>query len=358
MSTTFSSAQAQLALYTPTGYRRRFRCVFSRGGVTQELEPVSGTLTQDARRNGRWDGTLTFVGDDVLPQRPGDLLTPFGTTVDIEMGIELIDGSVFTVPYGSYSVTGSQVTEDADTRSTQVSLTDLSNLIERYRFESAFTVPSGTDLGTLVNLVVTDRTGFNPGVSLVGNQILAARVFGLDPATAPWSEILDVLDGFSRTAWYGRSGDIQVGSEVPDPTAAYSLDGMTSLSVNFDTQPANVVVARGEANDGSIPVQAVSIDSDPSSPTYAGTGPGTSPYGRVTQYFSSPLITTVSQAQSSADTILAGNIGAGATYAMTMPFEPTVDARDIISRGGTTYAVDAVSIDLMGQTTLQIRELG
>jgi len=357
VATRFSSARHQAALSVPTGYRRWSRFTFSRGGLTRTLEPISGSLTQDARRNARWDGRLTFAGDNLLPRRPGDLLTPFGTRVEAELGLELLDGSVATVPYGTYEIASSRTRTEADQRVVEVGLIDISDRVERYRFETALTVAAGTDLGPMINTVVTNRVGVNPGVSTVGATLGVARIFGLDPSTAPWAEILDVLAGFSRTAWYDRVGEIQVGTIVPDPATAYPLDALTSLSADFDTRPPNVIVARGEPQDGSEPVQATAIDDDPSSPTYAGTGPGTSPYGRVTEFFASPLLETVSQAQSAANTILARHVGAGATYTLTRPYDPTITAGDVVSVDGAALAVDAVTLDLSGETSLQVREL-
>jgi hypothetical protein len=357
MATRFASARHQAALSTPTGFRRWSRFTFSRGGVTRDLEPTGGSITQDARRKARWDGRLTFAGDSLLPRRPGDLLTPFGTRLQIELGLELLDGSISTVPYGTFEVASARTRTEAGQRVVDVGLIDISDNVERYRFETPLTVPSGTDLATMVNSVVTNRSGQNPGVSPTGALLGAARIFGLDPATAPWSEILDVLDSFSRTAWYNRVGAIQIGTLTPDPVTAYPLDLMTSLSADYDTRPPNVIVARGEAQDGTAPVQAVAVDSDPSSPTYAGTGPGTSPYGRVTEYFSSPLIKTVAQAQAAANTILSQNVGAGATYTLVRPYDPTISAGDVVSLEGSALAVDSVTLDLSGDTSLQVREL-
>lgn len=357
MPTRFSSARHQAVLATPTGYRRFSRFVFSRDGLTRELEPVSGSITQDMRRNGRWDGRLSFAGDALLPRRPGDLLTPFGTRVTVELGLELLDGSVSTVPYGVFEISSARTRIDAGSRVVDVGLIDLSDQVERYRFESPYTVAAGADLGLMVAAVVTARTGRNPNVPLTGTDSATARYFGLDPSTGPWSEILDVLAGYSLTAWHDRVGQIQIGSLAPDPDTAYPLDLMTSLSADYDTRPPNVIVARGEDQEGTPPVQAVAIDSDPSSPTYAGTGPGTSPYGRVTQFFSSPLLKTVAQAQTAANTILAKTVGAGSTYTLVRPYDPTITAGDVVTLDGAALAVDAVTLDLSGDTTLQVREL-
>lgn len=357
MANPFPSARHQAALAVPTGTRRFFRFTFSRGGVVRQLEPVGGSLTQDARRNARWDGRLQFAGSDLLPHQPGDILTPFGTRVFAEIGLELLDGSVSTVPYGTYEIASAKTSESPDARTTDVVLIDSSNRVDRYRFETPLTVAAGTDLATMINTVVTNRIGVNPSVTPIGRTLGTARTFGLDSSTAPWAELLDVLSSFGLTAWYDRTGAIMIGTLVPDASSAYPLDAMTSRSVDYDTQPPNVIVARGEPNDGTPPVQAVAIDSDPSSPTYAGTGPGTSPYGRKTEFFSSPLITTVAQAQQAADTILAQNIGAGATYQLTRPFDPTVTAGDVVSFTGVPHAVDAATVDLAGDTTMWVREL-
>lgn len=357
MATPFSSARHQAALSTPTGYRRFTRISLSRGGVSQELEPISGSFTQDARRAGRWDGRLTFAGDSIIPTVPGDLLTPFGTRVTVELGLELLDGEVSTVPYGTFEISGSKPRIDAGERVVDVGLVDVSDRVERYRFEEPLTIASGADLADVVNTVITSRVGVNPNVSDTGATLGAARPFGLDPETAPWSEILDVLSGFSRVAWYDRVGAVQIGSVNLDPDSAYALDSLTSMSADFDSRPPNVIVVRGEPVDGSAPVQAVAMDEDPGSPTYAGTGPGTSPYGRTTRFFSSPLISTDPQAQSAADTILAQFVGAGATYTLIRPYDPTIDAADVVSLGGKALAVDAVTLNLAGDTALQVRSL-
>lgn len=359
MVSVFPSARHQAALSTPTGYRRWSRYVFFRGGTSLELEPVSGSFTQDARRAGRWNGKLSFVGDNIIPNGPQDILTPFGTRVSVELGLELLDGSISYIPYGVYEISSSSVKTSAGSRSVSVSLADISGRVDRYRFESPYTVASGSDLSDVVNNVISNRTGVYPGVVSTGVTTGAARVFGLETGTGPWKELIDVLDSFSRTVWYNRSGSIAIGTVNPDTDLAYPAGPMIDLSVDFDDRPPNVIVARGEGQGDDVPVQAVVVDDEPSSPTYAGPAgsPGSSPYGRVTYYYSSPLIKTSSQAASAARTILDRYRGQGATYAMTCPYDPTIDADDVINFNGTNFVVDAVTVDITGSTGLQVRKL-
>lgn len=358
MVTRFSNARVQAALSVPTGYRRRSRFTFSRGGVDQVLEPISGSFTQDARRNGRWDGRLSFLGDDIAPSNPRDLLAPFGTTLTAELGLELVDGTTAYVGYGKYDLDSTSVEISPDERTVSVGLIDLSDRVDRYRFETPFTLVAGSTLSLAIRAVIRNRTGFDPGLTTVPIQLGAARVMGLETGTGPWEELLDILASFGLTMFYRRDGMIQVINPNPFAITPYALTSPVSLSADFDSRPANVVVARGESTDDATPpVQAVAMDTDPGSPTYAGTGPGTSPYGRRTEFYSSPLLLTTANAQTAAQSILAENLGAGATYVLTMPYDPTVDAGDVISFGGFTYVIDKVTVDLTGETSASARRL-
>lgn len=360
MSTQFSSARHQAALGVPTGYRRFSRFTVSRGGVSRVLEPTGGSLTQDVRRKSRWDGRLSFAGDDLIPRSPRDLLTPFGTTVRAELGLELLDGTVATVPYGVYDIASSRTQVEADARTVTVSLVDLSDRVERYQFESPKIVTANTDLATMVNSVILNRTGINPRITATGQTVGEKRVLGLETGSGPWTELQEILVGYSRTLAYNRVGQLQMVTTVIDPNSAYPIDAASSLSADFDTRPFNVVVARGETQDGATPVRAVVVDSDPSSPTYAGVSPGGSPYGRSTKFYTSGALNwrqAAGVAQLVAQAILNSRVGAGATYTLTRSFDPTISAGDVVSLDGQVLAVDAVTLELNGDTNLQVREL-
>lgn len=356
MSTPLPSTRHNNALAVPTGYRQVLRLNFQRGGNTASVEPTAARFTQDSRRPLRWDGAITVTEPSLQPVLPTDLLTPYGTTCTVELGVRLSDGTESTVPYGVYLVSGSDTTSNASNRVTQVQLIDLAYEIESYRFESPFVVSGGVDVATVVNEVVEDRTGVNPNLSATGRTIVANRVFGLSPETGPWSELLDVLDAFSLTAWFNRSGQITIGAQTPDAETVVDISNVTDLAAKFDVRPANVIVVRGEPPD-TAPVQAVAMDDNPASVTYAGETVGGSPYGRVTQYFTSPLITTQQAADQAAATILARELGAGFTYQLVRPFDPVTDAGDGVGVGGRPLGVDAITVDLGGSTTLYVRSL-
>lgn len=356
MSTPLPSLRHHNTLSLPTGYRRVLRLTFARQGNVATVDPTSARFTQDSRRALRWDGEVTITDPALQPVLPTDLLTPFGTVATAELGVRLADGTESVVPYGVYLVGSTKTSISPTERTTTITLVDLAHRVDAYRFETPFTVAAGTDLAQVVNLVVANRTGVDPGLSNVGRTTGADRVFGLEPDTGPWAELLDVLNGFGMTAWYDRVGQVAIGDQQPDAESVTSLDNVLDLAADFDVRPANVCVARGESPEGN-PVQAVAMDDNPASPTYAGTAPGSSAYGRVTRYFSSPLITTVGQAQDAAQGMLARELGAGASFTLSRPFDPTVDVDDGVSVSGRVLAVDAVTVNLTGQTTMQVRSV-
>lgn len=358
MSTPFTSARHNNTLNVTTGYRRAIAVTLSRAGQQVDIEPVDASFTQDARRGMRWDGSIAIADEALLPQTPFDLLAPFGTRAFVRLGLTLSDDSVAYVPYGVYIVSSTRTRTNASNRITDLTLTDLGDVVDKYRFEEPLTIASGTDLAQVVNIVVTSRTGVNPAIANVNRQLGADRTLGLDPETGPWAELLDILQGFGLTAWYNRLGIIEIGSNVVNTDNAAPQDQLIDISADFDTRPPNVMVVRGEPlEEDAVPVQAVAMDTNPVSPTYAGEGPGLSPYGRVTRFFSSHLIETEAQAAQVAADMLAKYVGAGAAWTATRPYDPTRDANDVVSVDGRVVVVDAITIDMQGLTTFNLRQV-
>lgn len=359
MSTSLPNLRANRAVQAQTGIRRWVQVTLSRGGTSVTVEPVSLRLTQDVRRSMRWDGSMTIADSALAPTRPQDLLAPFGTRVDVQLGIELLDGTISAVPYGRYVVTGTRVNILPNERVTDLTLLDLADAVERYRFEEPFTIVDGTDLAAMVNAVITDRIGTNPNLPNTGRTLGANRIFGLDKNIGPWTEIQDTLRAFALQAWYDRAGQLQIGSVSVSAANATQLPGITSLSADFDTRPYNVIVVNGEPIEENVtPVTSIALDNDPGSPTYAGESAGSSPYGRVTKFFTSQFIYTQQQADDTAAQMLLEEIGAGASWSGTRGYDPTIDPLDVYNVNGQILAVDAITIDVSGDTSLVFRTLG
>lgn len=350
----------QVLLDSRTAFRRVVRCVARRGQVAADVSRFvrGGSITEDARQGMRWSGALSLEipeGSPLVPTRPGDLLTNFGTQITVELGVRRADGSSATVPCGVFMVSTAAVEVSSQARTVDLGLIDLAQVLERYRFEAPFTTPPG-DLADVVNLVSADRLGSALGVFPTGAQV-GERSFGLETTVGPWSELQEVVTGFGYRLWFDRQG-IAVLDQQPDPVGAptYVLSGATQASTAFDESPPNVAVVRGEPPDGT-PVQAVEIDTNPGSPTWAGTTPGESPYGRSTEFFASPVIATSGQAATAAGALLAKSLGAGASWQVTLPWDPTIDPDDITRLplpgldSSVDVVVDARTVDLVGGGT-------
>ena len=349
---------------SPAVFVKQLRITASRGAVSKVFEPSSGKITQDARRSMRWNGSLSIPVDAAdVPTKPGDLLTNFGTIVTAALGLELPDGSVAFADTGVFVVDEAKVSLSPSSRLVNLTLVDLADRVARYRFETPLTVSAGTDLADAINTVISDRTGSDPGLSSTGQTLGRQRVFGLDPQTDPWRELLDLAADFSYRIYYNRQGLLVLDSpQPPDPNSAIPLNYSLNASMAFESRPPNVVVARGEASDDTPPVQAVALDDDPGSPTYAGVTVGGSPYGRITRFYASPLLTTQSAADSAAATILNASAGAGATWDVLRAYDPNTDPDDVLfipltATESNPLVVDSVDIDIAGSTTIACRAI-
>lgn len=350
---------------TPTAFIREVQIVAVRGAVNATLSPSAGSLTQDARRGMRWSGSLTIPIDDpaLLPTVPGDLLTPFGTLVVVALGVTLAAGVTDVVPYGTYVVDGADVSLAAGERIVTLTLLDLADRIAKYRFEDPYMVASGEDLAAGINEVILDRTGIDPNLADTGAILQRERVFGLDPTLDPWRELGALASDFGYRLWYSRDGTLVLDQQpVGDPADAVDLVGPLTIHGTFDHRPPNVIVARGEASNDNPPVQAIVMDDDPTSPTYAGTTPNDSPYGRVTQYHASPLLSSTGEAQLAGESILARQAGAGATWTASRAYDPQLDCDDVLQvdlddTHSLPLMVDQVTVDVVGETSISLRAL-
>lgn len=357
MAAPLPSARHDAALQVPTAYVRDIIASFARGTQGATVVPTAGSVTQDGRTTQRWSGSLT-VGLDALqdpPTVPSDLLTPFGTTVDVEMGVILADGSSSRVAVGSFLLTGTRASLSTGARTVELNLGDLSTRIAEHRFERPFTVGAGADLADMVAQVAQDRDPTVDVGSLTPTGAVLGRraVFGLDAQLDPWAELVSVVKHRGFRLYFDRFGAIVLDQPPATITNLRTVD-VGEVGIDFSERPANVVVARGEPTDGTGPWYGLWEDDDPSSPTFVG-----GPYGRKTLFYASPLFTSDAEAQAAADSIGSAIQSAGAAWSVSRPYDPTWDPDDgiqITLPSGVTQrlVVDSVTYDIGGTTSMQV----
>lgn len=222
-------------------------------------------------------------------------LAPYGQQVRVSVGIVLANGSVEYIPRGWYLVSEAQVEGDYVT----VTGVGLLTLIEEARFVSPFQ-PTGTFASTIRKLV-------EPALTVTIDSAITDRSV---PSGMSWDEdrigaLYELLDAWPADAYVTSEGYLAV---VPatDPTVSVldlnDGDAGTlierSASVSRDGA-ATVVVARGESTAGAV-VQGAAYDSSGGPLSYDGFfNPLPVPF-----FYSSPLLTTVAQANAAAATVL------------------------------------------------------
>ena len=335
----------------PAVWVRHIVLTATRGATTETLVVIDGTLTQDSRTPLRWSAELIVAAPS--PIFPADLLTPYGTDVAVEVGIiHPITGALAQVAqWGRYFIDRTNAASVPGYAAVNLHLTDIAQRVAAYRFETPLLCPAGADLATIADQVFLSRLGVVSGLAPTGILLPRDLPMGVTTTTDPWRELVDLFSANGLQLFHDGAGVLQ--AQPPPVATAGTVIGGFDFEVAFEKRPANVIVARGEQDTG-VPVQAVVMDVDPSSPTYAGPGPGTSPYGRVTDYVDSPMIIDATLATQAATARLAEKSGAQVT--ITRPFDPGISPGDTVvlatSSAPLLVLVDSISLSVTGDTVI------
>jgi len=347
---------AQVLVDGQTAYRRVVNVTAVRGDASETLRVVAGTITQDARTPGRWSGSVQ-VQSKRVPTEPSDVLASFGSELFVEAGVATLDGVESTVPLGVLPITGTDAAVVADGAVVSLQLGDRASRISGHRFVSPMPVGASQDLAAVAAQVVETRdprletdtpaSGVTVGDVTDGEPYL----FGAASSVDPWRELTDLLAGGGLRCYFDRAGSLVV-DEVPTGVPGTRRVLPEQAVVSFSGRPPNVVVVRSSVS--ANPAWGVWEDDDPDSPTYVD-----GPYGRVTMFADAPVRSDAGAA-TTARRIGAKLQGAGASWRVVRGFDPTWDPGDSVTiQVGAdqivTLAMDAVTVDLLGGTTMIAR---
>lgn len=237
--------------------------------------------------------------------------------------------------------------------------------------------PRGT-----IRVAGRDRmAGIIDGKSLAPQQFPATMRYGqvvahLVTEVYPWAQILwdddtenepigraiiceqdrfATLDDLVRAVgkiWYWDHRGILRVNDAPDATdPVFDVNGgeggvLVSLRRRITREGVyNAVVASGEAADAAAPVRAVAYDSDPTSPTW-----WNGPFGQVPRFYSSPFVTSVSQAGTAATAMLTRSTGLPYNVDFTAVPNPALEPYDPVRvlYGGRVevHVLERVSVSL------------
>lgn len=286
------------------------------GGVTWSTgREVPGSLNLTVPRQA--DGRSWWPGDD-----PGHPLARFGQQLQVAVRVGApVSGQAWTIPLGVFRI----MSWDDQGDSIAVTGTSMFQAIEDDRFRSPVaTRPTGTlrselrrilpaDLGLSVDPALTDRKV--PAMSWGESRMDALREI-----VAAWPARLRET----------RTGDAAVLPPLPAvPTPVGTLtdgEGGTVVSAyRSDTRDGayNRVVARGQEETASGMPAFQYVADQVAGPMRTG-----GPYGIVTRFFSSPLITSKAAAEASARTMLANSLRPTRTVPVVLAPDPRWELDD------------------------------
>jgi hypothetical protein len=333
--------------------------VYYNGSVLAADIPIAdGTVTLDRGSKTRRYLSLTVADVSYLPWAETDPLAVYGQKIVVTRGIRYMNGLEENVPLGTFRIDNPQ----GDTLYGPVTLTGSSS--ESFIQDDRFTSPASTNgyatcvdaitgliHQTLPSATVVNTTGRNPSCSVVSWDAQSDRWDAVTQiATAMNAEIyIDALDRFvianapnvlsSTVAWgvaEGEGGVLMSAARQMSRTAVY-----------------NAVVASGENTSSNIaPVSAIARDTDPTSPTRWG-----GPFGKVTRFYSSGLLGTVTACQNAATTLLFDATAPNVQTSITAIPNPALEAGDVLRLAYSTRRELALlqSVTATGAGSLTLR---
>jgi hypothetical protein len=291
-----------------------------------DLPFTDGTVRVDATARIRRTLDLTIPDPRWLPTDPDDALSPYSGRLRVRQGVAFPDGTVELTPVGVFRV------ESVEGDELRGPLTVVGHSYESFVIDDRFESPrqaSGPSCVALIQTLIRE--------TLPTAEILVTATRDQAVPTATWNddrwgaieEMATVIGGEVHCDPTGRF----VIADVVDPAAVVTPDytitvgeqgTLKSVARGFSREGVfNAVVARSSGADTTLaaPIQGVWRDTDPNSPTRYG-----GPLGKVPRLWSSPLLTTVAQAQLSAQTIGLKSLGLSRSVQVGAVPNPLIEA--------------------------------
>lgn len=318
------------------------------GELLEDLKIDGGAVTIDGRREGpRRSLSLT-----VVPQEStwAHLNTP-GVEIAVERGL-MVAGVAEMVPLGVFVVDSdiTQTNEEAIT----VNAADRSRRISMARWTQPYVVSAGTDVGTAIAGILTDRwPAVTVGFSTVGITTATQAVMQPGADSDPWKDARSFAEAHGYDLYFDGEGVAQM-RVIPDPSTAVVnaiyQEGEASIVVSQTRssllmQVVNGVIATGEGTEVATVYRGEAWDDDPLSPTYRH-----GPMGQVPGFYSSPLLNTQAAVDAAAVTQLSKRKGKAEQLSWDLIVNPAHEDSDVIEFVGTTtrrFMLDEVIVPLV-----------
>lgn len=296
------------------------------------LQLVSGTSTDTTAPGVRRQLNAT------LPPIPGlfDLLNVPGTLLKVTAHTSVNSVPLTDIPMGVYLAAPKMATGGGGIT---LNCSDKWKLIQRAKIIGVGTSWVGWPVTQQIAQMIKDAIGPAEPVNITATStaIMGSQTWTGDRAQA----IIDLANGIGAWVYFDRDG---VATVADIPTIGADADWLIDASpsgvlMELDREGmgddwANVVVLSSSSAAGQAFAAQTVWDSDPTSPTYAGTDPwhgvGTGPAGISVYDYTSPLPLDNGSALQAAGAQLAKMVGIASTPSGTVAPNPAMDAFDVI----------------------------
>lgn len=317
---------------------------------------VEGDVELDATADIRGAGSVTLA--EPWPTARNTALAPYGSELFLARGIDLGGAGVLWAPLGYYRISEIEQ-DDAAKGPVALTLEDRMSTIIDSRFLSPRQWLQGTTVGEIVDEVVleiypdaTIEYDDDSNLSQLGRSLIVEE--------SRFEALTTLATGLGKIVYWNGEGKL-VFETIPDETTPiWTVNaGIGGVLVEAKRSLSrdgvyNAVVVTGEGADELAPVRAVAYDAQESSPTFFG-----GPFGRVPRFYSSPFITTQSQAAGAAVSLLRQSLGAPYDVGASAVPNPALKPYDVIRvvyNDGTRelHIVEKVTIPLVNDAALDI----
>src|SRR5262245_11745781 len=291
---------------------------------------VGGEITMDAaaaqRRTGQLVVPWTFSAADEADLGLDLAALPFGSYCLVERGIRYADGT------SEYATLGRLRIDAVSWRTSEgLAQLELADRMVQVADEPLLTpyTPAGKQAADAIIELVTAvfGTSITYTVTTPATAVLGADVTYTDDRA---KAVQDLAESIGARVYFTAAGTLVV---TPPPasgaTPVWDVDASaTGVLIDADesldrTETFNGVLARGQANGSTPPVQALVTDTDAASPTVWG-----GPYGKVARIIESNAITTVGQATDTATAALNAGLGLGRNLTLNVVPNPALEPGD------------------------------
>lgn len=321
-----------------------------------QLKLVDGEVELDATADIRGAGSVTLA--EAWPTMRNISLAPYGAEVFLARGVDLGGGGVLWAPLGYYRI--SEIEQD-DSAKGPVSLTleDRMSTVIDSRFLAPRQWLQGTSVGDIVDEIIFE---VYPDATIVFDDDSNLSELGrsLIVEESRHEALTTLATGLGKVVYWNGEGKL-VFETIPDEDVPIWRVNAGPGGVLVESKRSlsrdgvyNAVVVTGEGADELAPVRAVAYDAQESSPTFFG-----GPFGQVPRFYSSPFITTQSQAEGAAVNMLRKFLGSpydvGASAVPNPALKP-YDVIRIVYNDGTRelHVVEKVTIPLTNDAALDI----